>query len=46
VLAHFQTWVDSYNKYIQESYDKNSKTNTFSSNQEEIIEGFITVESS
>ena len=45
VLAHFQAWVNNYNNYIKESYDKHSKKNTFSSDQEDIIESFITVES-
>ena len=32
------------NKYIQESYDQNANSNPISSDEEEVIEAFITVE--
>ena len=44
MLMRFQSWVNSYNKYIQESYDQNANSNPISSDEEEVIEAFITVE--
>ena len=44
MLMHFQTWVSNYNKYIQTSYEENANNNTLTSEQEDVIEGFITVD--
>ena len=44
MLMHFQTWVNNYNKYIQTSYEENANNNTLTSEQENVIEGFITVD--
>ena len=43
-LMNFQTWVNNYNKYIQTSYDENANNNPLTSEQENVIEGFITVD--
>ena len=45
VLMKFQSWVNKYNKYIQEAYDKNANSNPLSEEETDIIDGFITVES-
>lgn len=44
MLIRFQSWVTSYNKYIQESYERNANSNPLASDEAEIIESFITVE--
>ena len=44
MLMKFQAWVNKYNKYIQESYDKNANSNPLSDEETDVIEGFITVE--
>ena len=43
-LMNFQTWVNNYNKYIQTSYDENANNNPLTSEEENVIEGFITVD--
>ena len=44
-LIKFQTWVDNYNKYIKESYQKNMGSKTsLSEDEENVIDSFITVE--
>jgi hypothetical protein len=43
-LMNFQTWVNNYNTYIQTSYDENANSNPLTSEQENVIEGFITVD--
>jgi hypothetical protein len=41
---NFQTWVNNYNKYIQNSYEENANNNPLTAEQENVVEGFITVE--
>jgi len=43
-LMNFQAWVNKYNKYIQEAYDKNANSNPLSDEEIDVIDGFITVE--
>ena len=43
-LMNFQTWVNNYNTYIQTSYDENANSKPLTSEQEKVIEGFITVD--
>lgn len=43
MLMRFQSWVNKYNKYIQESYDQNANSNTLSTEETDVIDGFITV---
>ena len=43
-LTHFQSWVNNYNAYIQSSYENNSHSSPLTSEQENVIDGFITVE--
>jgi len=44
-LSKFQSWVDNYNKYIKDSYDKNSGSkNNIDDEDKNIIDSFITVE--
>ena len=45
MLMRFQTWVNRYNTYIQEAYDKNANNNPLSEEESEVIDGFITVDS-
>ena len=44
MLMRFQSWVNSYNKYIQESYERNANSNPIAPDEAEVIEAFITVE--
>ena len=44
MLMRFQAWVNKYNKYIQEEYDKNANSHPLSDEESTVIEGFINVE--
>ena len=43
-LLDFQAWVNNYNKYIHSAYEENSNNHPLTTEQENVIEGFITVE--
>tara|TARA_R110000765_G_scaffold59645_1_gene115846 strand:- start:901 stop:1827 length:927 start_codon:yes stop_codon:yes gene_type:complete len=44
VLAAFQTWVQNYNGFILESYKSKSVASSFTPEEQETIDTFITVE--
>jgi hypothetical protein len=43
-LATFQTWVRNYNEFILESHKSKSPTSSFTSEEQDVIDTFITVE--
>ncbi len=45
MLMRFQTWVNNYNKWIQESYNQKSSSTPLSGEEADLVEDFITVDS-
>ena len=44
MLMRFQTWVNKYNKYIQDTYEANANSNPISAEEATVVEDFIEVE--